>query len=44
MAALAPHHTDPVDRALVAQATVERATLVSHNRALEPYGVPIIWT
>ena len=44
MAALPPHHTDPFDRALVAQATVERATLVSHDRALEPYGVPMIWT
>lgn len=44
MAALPPHHTDPFDRALVAQATVERATLVSHDRALAPYGVPMIWT
>lgn len=44
LATLPPHHTDPFGRALVAQARVEGATLVSHNRALEPYGVPTIWT
>ena len=44
MAGLPAHHTDPFDRALVAQARVEGATLVSHDRALEPYGVPMIWT
>ena len=38
------HHTDPFDRMLIAQARVERATIVTHDRALEPYGVPIIWT
>jgi len=42
--ALAPHHADPFDRMLVAQALVERATIVSHDRALEPYGAPVIWT
>jgi PIN domain nuclease of toxin-antitoxin system len=41
---LPPHHADPFDRMLVAQALVERATLVSHDRALEPYGVRMIWT
>jgi PIN domain nuclease of toxin-antitoxin system len=41
---LAPHHTDPFDRLLVAQALAERATVVSHDRSLEPYGVPMIWT
>jgi PIN domain nuclease of toxin-antitoxin system len=44
LAVLPPHHGDPFDRALVAQARVERATIVSHNRAFEPYGVPVIWT
>jgi PIN domain nuclease of toxin-antitoxin system len=29
---------------LVAQALVEGATIVSHDRQLEPYGVPVIWT
>lgn len=38
------HHGDPFDRLLVAQARVEGATMVTHNRALEPYGVPTIWT
>jgi PIN domain nuclease of toxin-antitoxin system len=38
------HHGDPHDRILVAQARVEGATIVSHDRDLEPYGVPMIWT
>ena len=38
------HHADPFDRVLVAQARVEGATIVSHDRELEPYGVPMIWT
>lgn len=41
---LPPHHSDPFDRLLVAQALAERATLVSHDRALEPYGTEMIWT
>jgi PIN domain nuclease of toxin-antitoxin system len=44
LAALPAHHSDPFDRALVAQVRVEGATLVSHDRALAPYGVPMIWT
>ena len=42
--ALPHHHGDPFDRMLVAQAQVEHLTLVSHDRALESYGVPVIWT
>jgi PIN domain nuclease of toxin-antitoxin system len=38
------HHRDPFDRILVAQARVEGATIVTHDRDLEPYGVPMIWT
>ena len=38
------HHTDPFDRILVAQARAEGATLVTHDRAFERYGVPVIWT
>lgn len=38
------HHRDPFDRILVAQARIEGATIVSHDRELEPYGVPMIWT
>ena len=41
---IAPGHRDPFDRALLAQARVEKATLVSHDRALAPYGVPMLWT
>ena len=44
LADIAGHHTDPFDRMLVAQALAERATIVSHDRALQPYGVPMIWT
>lgn len=44
LAALPPHHRDPFDRILVAQARVEGATIVSHDRAFGPYGVPMIWT
>jgi len=44
LAELPPHHTDPFDRALVAQARVEGATIVSHDQALAPYGVSMIWT
>jgi PIN domain nuclease of toxin-antitoxin system len=44
LATLPPHHADPFDRMLIAQALAEGATLVSHDRALEPYGVPVLWT
>jgi PIN domain nuclease of toxin-antitoxin system len=37
-------HRDPFDRILVAQARQEGATIVTHDRAFEPYGVPVIWT
>ena len=40
---LPPHHRDPFDRMLVAQARQERLTLVSHDHRLEPYGAAIIW-
>lgn len=42
--ALPDHHRDPFDRMLVAQAQLEGCTLVSHDRLLAPYGVPILWT
>jgi PIN domain nuclease of toxin-antitoxin system len=38
------HHGDPHDRLLVAQARVEGATIVTHDRAFEAYGIPVIWT
>ncbi len=43
-AALPPHHFDPFDRMLVAQANAEGLTLVTHDRRLETYDVPILWT
>lgn len=42
-ASLPPHHRDPFDRMLVAQAQAEGLTLVTHDRLLEPYQVEIIW-
>jgi PIN domain nuclease of toxin-antitoxin system len=41
---LPPHHADPFDRMLVAQALVSGATLITHDRQLAPYDVPILWT
>jgi len=43
-AALPPHHPDPFDRMLIAQARIEGLTLITHDRRLEPYDVPILWT
>lgn len=40
--ALPPHHADPFDRMLVAQARLEGLTLVTRDRRLERYGVAII--
>jgi PIN domain nuclease of toxin-antitoxin system len=42
-ASLPPHHRDPFDRMLVAQAQTEELTLVTHDRLLEPYDVEILW-
>ena len=40
--ALPWHHRDPFDRMLVAQALEEGYTLVTHDDALVPYGVPLL--
>jgi PIN domain nuclease of toxin-antitoxin system len=37
------HHRDPFDRMLVAQASVELATVVTRDDALRPYDVTLIW-
>lgn len=42
--ALPLHHRDPFDRMLVAQAQANNLTLITHDKALEPYDVPILWT
>jgi len=41
---LPPHHRDPFDRALVAQAIVEHLTIVTADLAIPRYGVPVIAT
>jgi PIN domain nuclease of toxin-antitoxin system len=43
VADLPPHHADPFDRMLIAQALVERATVVTHDRQFADYDVPILW-
>jgi PIN domain nuclease of toxin-antitoxin system len=40
---LPPHHRDPFDRMLVAQARAEGAVLVSADPALRAYDVPLSW-
>ncbi len=41
-ARLARHHGDPFDRMLIAQAQVERLTLVTRDRRLADYDVPVL--
>ena len=41
-AALPPHHRDPFDRMLVAQAQLESLALVTADHALRPYNVDLI--
>ena len=36
------HHRDPFDRLLVAHALEDGYTIVTHDEALEPYGVSVI--
>lgn len=40
---LPPHHDDPFDRMLIAQSHVEGLRLVTKDRRLADYGVPIVW-
>lgn len=40
---LPPHHRDPFDRVLVAQAQMLGAPLVSGDRAFDAYDVAILW-
>jgi PIN domain nuclease of toxin-antitoxin system len=41
-ARLPPHHSDPFDRMLAAQARLEGLTLVTRDPAFGPYGVDLI--
>ena len=40
---LPSHHSDPFDRLLIAQAIVEGATFVTHDRAIANYLIPTLW-
>ena len=40
---LRPHHRDPFDRLLVAQALEEGLTLVTHDPAFTAYAAPTLW-
>jgi len=42
VAGLPPHHSDPFDRLLVAQASAEGMTLLTHDRAVASYGQPVL--
>jgi len=42
VASLPPHHTDPFDRLLVAQAQLERLPILTADRAVGDYGVEIL--
>ncbi len=39
---LPPHHADPFDRLLIAQALADDLTLVTSDPLLAPYGVPLL--
>ena len=39
---LPPHHDDPFDRMLVAQAAAQGLSLVTHDRRLQQYGIGIV--
>jgi PIN domain nuclease of toxin-antitoxin system len=41
-ARLPPHHNDPFDRMLVAQAQIERLTIVTRDRRIREYEVPVL--
>jgi PIN domain nuclease of toxin-antitoxin system len=41
VATLPPHHGDPFDRLLIAQAQIESATIVTADPAFDAYDVPI---
>lgn len=43
LARLAPHHADPFDRIMVAQAATESMRLLSHDGVLSLYGDAVMW-
>jgi PIN domain nuclease of toxin-antitoxin system len=42
--ALPPHHSDPFDRMLIAQAQNEELTIITHDEKFRCYDVNILWT
>jgi PIN domain nuclease of toxin-antitoxin system len=42
-AELPPHHKDPFDRLLIAQALLENLTLLTHDTQIDPYDVPVLY-
>ena len=40
---LPPHHKDPFDRVILAQAAMDGLQLVSPDGAFPAYGIPLIW-
>jgi len=43
LATLPPHHGDPFDRMLIAQAQIEGLSIVTHDDRFEPYAVEMTW-
>lgn len=41
--ALPPHHNDPFDRMLVAQAQSENLMLITNDERIAAYDVPVLW-
>jgi len=41
--ALPPHHRDPFDRLLIAQANLEDMILITADRMFQRYPVQILW-
>jgi PIN domain nuclease of toxin-antitoxin system len=40
---LPPHHRDPFNRLLIAQAQIERVPIVSADAAFAAYDVAVVW-
>ncbi len=40
---LPPHHKDPFDRLIIAQAFAHKCVLVSKDGLFKAYGVPLLW-
>jgi PIN domain nuclease of toxin-antitoxin system len=40
---LPPHHSDPFDRMIVAQAQSEGFTIVTRDERIAAYDVPVLW-